>query len=202
MSIFTREDKINLYQSLGYAFHKAQSEINFVSYVHPETNERYTAVAFAGRAQKPIFHITFNSLARLEEHVSGVITNYLKQKQFKVQRQAEKKSFQHTLKVGDILYTCWGYEQTNIEFFQVTKLIGHKSVEIVEIAEISETTGYLTGNTAPLPNDFVVDAEPMVKRVREGNCIRMSSFSTASPVEYQVQNGVKVYRSYSYSSYA
>lgn len=39
----------------------------------------------------------------------------------------------HPLKVGDILKMSWGYDQTNIDFFKVTKLCGTTMVELVPI---------------------------------------------------------------------
>lgn len=38
------------------------------------------------------------------------------------------------IKVGDIFYTSWGYEQTNIDFFQVVALKGKTQVVIREVA--------------------------------------------------------------------
>ena len=33
-------------------------------------------------------------------------------------------------KVGDLFYTSWGYDQTNIDFYQVTKAISANTVEV------------------------------------------------------------------------
>lgn len=35
--------------------------------------------------------------------------------------------------VGDIFMASWGYDQTNVNFFQVIKLVGKCSVRIVEV---------------------------------------------------------------------
>ena len=37
------------------------------------------------------------------------------------------------IKEGDIFYSSWGYDQTNIDYYKVTKLIGKASVELVPI---------------------------------------------------------------------
>jgi hypothetical protein len=34
--------------------------------------------------------------------------------------------------VGDVLYGSWGYDQTNVEFFEIVKLVGKSTVEIME----------------------------------------------------------------------
>ena len=39
----------------------------------------------------------------------------------------------HSLRVGDILYSSWGYEQTNNTFFRVEKLVGKTMVALREV---------------------------------------------------------------------
>ena len=53
---------------------------------------------------------------------------------------------EHSLRVGDVLAMSWGYEQTNIDFFVVTKLCGKKSVRIKEcILEKTQENMYSHG---------------------------------------------------------
>ena len=35
--------------------------------------------------------------------------------------------------VGDLFYTSWGYEQTNVDFFQVIEIVGSSSVRVREV---------------------------------------------------------------------
>ena len=37
------------------------------------------------------------------------------------------------VKIGDIFYSSWGYDQTNIDYYMVTKIIGKTFVEIQKI---------------------------------------------------------------------
>lgn len=37
------------------------------------------------------------------------------------------------VKVGDMFYSSWGYEQTNVDFFQVVELVGKTSVRVREV---------------------------------------------------------------------
>ena len=45
------------------------------------------------------------------------------------------------VRVGDLFYTSWGYEQTNVDFFQVIGFVGEKSVRVREVRPrmVSET---------------------------------------------------------------
>ena len=40
----------------------------------------------------------------------------------------------HGVKVGDLFYITWGYEQTNNDFFQVVALVGKQSVRIRQVS--------------------------------------------------------------------
>ena len=68
-------------------------------------------------------------------------------------------------KVGDILYTSWGYEQTNIDFYQVTD-VHDGSVTIRKIASRVVSGGRGTDEVVAVPDDFV--GPPMKKRVQKG----------------------------------
>jgi hypothetical protein len=51
--------------------------------------------------------------------------------------------------VGQILYSSWGYDQTNIEFFKVVK-VSASSVWIQKVgSEITEITGWAHQNVIP-----------------------------------------------------
>ena len=69
----------------------------------------------------------------------------------------------HTLKVDDVLYSSWGYDQTNINFYQVTKLVGKTMVELRAIAQTTEETGMMSGHTKCHPGQF--KANPIRRKV-------------------------------------
>lgn len=50
-----------------------------------------------------------------------------------------KNTVKHSFKVGDILYSSWGYEQTNIDFYQVAELNGSSMITLKPVAlEVKE----------------------------------------------------------------
>lgn len=44
--------------------------------------------------------------------------------------EKETKTNKFGVKVGDIFYASWGYDQTNVDFFQVVALVGKTSVRV------------------------------------------------------------------------
>ena len=101
-------------------------------------------------------------------------------------------------KVGDIFYTSWGYDQTNVEFLKVVRTTA-SSVWVQETGQIRETCDYGNGdywktvsNGQPLIRELrnretgEIDKVPApisvhrIKYDREGKpCIRINSYSIA-----------------------
>ena len=64
------------------------------------------------------------------------------------------------VKIGDIFSYSWGYEQTNVNYFQVVALKGTKQVIIREISyETTETTGLDSYKVKPCKDVFLKDSQ-------------------------------------------
>ncbi|MBF5824150.1 hypothetical protein HQI67_00200 [Escherichia coli] len=74
-----------------------------------------------------------------------------------------------TVCVGDIFVSSWGYEQTNVNFYQVISVHGKKTVTVREICASVHFTGNMMGYKRPLLNDF--RGEPLKRRVLD--CYRV-----------------------------
>lgn len=61
-------------------------------------------------------------------------------------------------KVGDIWYSQWGYDQTNIDYYQVTK-VTKAMVWLTPIGSHTTETGFMSGECIPLPDHFCGKAE-------------------------------------------
>lgn len=76
--------------------------------------------------------------------------------------------------VGKIVYATWGYEQTNVNFFVITKRTA-AFVTLQPIGSIKEQTAYLAGKCTPNPKD-VLDEKPIRRKLahRDGKVIGCS----------------------------
>lgn len=77
-------------------------------------------------------------------------------KEEKKQLKAELlKSWKNPYKVDDILYSSWGYDQTNIDFYQVVK-VTPRGLRLREIgAEGVYDAQSMTGTASPVADDFI-----------------------------------------------
>jgi len=73
----------------------------------------------------------------------------------------------HQLKAGDIFVHSWGYDQTNINFFQVVKA-GGKTVIVQEIEDeaVPGTEGFMCDQCIPKPGVFKEGSKPTRKLVQ------------------------------------
>lgn len=63
------------------------------------------------------------------------------------------KSSVNGLSVGDIWYSMWGYEQTNIDWYEVTK-VTEKMVWLTPIGGNRTETAFMQGDTTPQPGCY------------------------------------------------
>jgi hypothetical protein len=109
----------------------------------------------------------------------------------------------HNVKLGDIFCCSWGYDQTNVDYYEVTKVMG-SMVEVREIGQQREDTAWLQGECAPAPGHFI--GKPMRKRVNVCSgtpSIKVYSFAYAYRIEPLAEvAGAKVYEVSHWTAYA
>ena len=86
-----------------------------------------------------------------------------------------------TVAIGTIFVCSWGYDQTNVDFYEVVK-VTKASVVVREIAQDTESSdGNWTGNARPRAGDY--SGEPMTRRLAAGwdggPRIKIKSYSSA-----------------------
>lgn len=86
------------------------------------------------------------------------------------------------MKIGDILYTSWGYEQTNIDFYEVIKATA-KTVTVNQIKSEKTYTGDMTGTAKPIVGAFVCYKKPLRRKICNNSLhdfISITDYATAS----------------------
>jgi len=77
-----------------------------------------------------------------EETVKTAIENALKGIKTAPKTKKAEKVNKYGIEVGDVFYLNWGYDQTNVDFFQVVELCGETSVRVKNVRpQIVKTDG-------------------------------------------------------------
>lgn len=141
------------------------------------------ALAFVGRAQKPKWKLSFRDETQRAGYISRFLTDRKRTLEANAKWKAEKKAdadAPHTFSIGDILSCSWGYDQTNVNFYQVLALSGTQTVTFQELKqETSIDDGAFSGTCLPLANQFLKGSEPLTRRVAFG-AVKIESYSRAT----------------------
>lgn len=168
--------------------------------------EKFGAIGFVGKANKPAFNYTFRKPERREEHIREFFTNYRDRLARKAAVKSARVAWVPTYKVGDIFRTCWGYEQTNVEYFEIIEIKGKHAI-LREICQESVETGWLQGKCAPLPGQFAApryagdDRGQPIRRLMQEHGIKIDDVRTAWLVKGDIVGGVRVIQPSSWSAY-
>lgn len=162
-----------------------------VAYTYETSSGDPCAVLYHGRRKKPDLHIRYDSNLKREEGI---------QKHFS--RYQDREKCKRELAVSDVLCCTWGYEQTNVDFYEVVRLIGEYSVAIRKIGCDSTPTEWLQGRKIPIPGLFIGDE--MIRRVcpEDGTRVVIQNYNSATLEKPTItDDGEKVYESFEYSGY-
>lgn len=170
-----------------------------VAYLSINSRGRPRATVYFGKQTKPALDYIYNTEAARNARVAEAFKARQETLAYKAKRQAERKAAGRGVEVGDILVTCWGYDQTNREFFEVTKLIGTKMVEVREIAQVREETGWERGNCVPQSGSYI--GEPMRKLAVDGR-VTIDDVRTARKWNTATVAGVPIGPKVGWTSYA
>jgi hypothetical protein len=120
----------------------------------------FHAVAFHGKAEKPDWNYTFKTEQQAREYIATHATNcaaHNKRVADARKARSEVRAADH-FKVGDLLHTSWGYDQTNVEFFKIVRVL-EKTVEIVAIGgkTVEGSEGFMSCALRPDPDNVLTD---------------------------------------------
>jgi len=144
------------------------AELNCVIYSNDNA-----AIAFSGRRMKPDFHYRFDS----EERMRAYVEKHLESLRAHNKAKAERKAVMNRpseLQIGAILENSWGYDQTNIDYYQVISRT-EKSVKVRAIVSrlTSDVSGPMSGYCVPVKDQFLGHSPVITKRVYNGKFVSM-----------------------------
>lgn len=150
---------IEKYESLGFALNLKEEPIIVGCCYRLKSKSRFP---------KPLFNYRFRSIERMIEYCSEWIerveANINSENERKAKKKEAQKAMNHNFKEGMIIYNSWGYDQTNIDFYQVVES-KEKSIKLRKICKsyVEDSEGFMSANVKPVENAFI--GEPFLKKV-------------------------------------
>ena len=140
------------------------------------------------------FCYRFKNAERMYQYVEGFLAGRrevaARKEERKVARAAARKEAQENVKEGDIFVASWGWEQTNVDAYQVVAKKG-ATVTLCEIAlkSVEGSEGFMSDRVVPVKDAFI--GEEFKKRIT-GRGINISDCQYATLAE----EGKDFYRSW------
>ena len=167
-----------------------------------QMGDKFYAKQFNLNAKKEcnqqINYYRFTTAQRRDEWVLETMKRIRAWNERKEERRQARLAFKNPAKIGDILCMSWGYEQTNVDFYQVIA-VKEKMIEMREIGQRTVEGSYQTHGMAcevqPAPGAFIKDAPILRKRVKQIGDeygVDMTSYADA----YKVRPEEKHYKSW------
>lgn len=132
--------------------------------------EKISALGYIGKQSKHRFHYSFNTTEKMQKYITDFInrvhSNTEADKKRKEARKKEAAEFQKELKVGHIFRSSWGYEQTNVDFYQVTEIKGSFMIlRAIHQAPVDGSYGHDSCYVVPVKDSFI-DSDPIRKKIQ------------------------------------
>lgn len=139
---------------------------------------QYLAAYFLGKACRLArnVHYAFGSHEARTAHIEATNARIVANAERRKAEAAERRA-PHGLEVGQVLVASWGYEQTNVDFYEVIAVRG-AVVDLQPIESEKTYTGDMTGTAVPKkghPAGEVLRS----KRPTRG-AVRLTSYSSAT----------------------
>ena len=195
---FTQQANIEFYQNKHQNSVLAEYEslkiLMFSTEIRGE--KKPSLMVWRGKQKNPFYNYYLLNGSQRNERLSEIKGNEDAKVEYKAKAKAEKKAFVPNMEIGDIYYSSWGYEQTNVSFYQLVEIKGKSTGIFREIGQdvvkdSTESHG-MACNVVGVKDEFLENAEPLKKRVGQYG-IRINSSESASK-----WNGQPTYKSWYY----
>ena len=162
-------------------------EINFTAKPSEAIREALKALRFRWHGVRKVWYgYTTEEAARkaIESAENGAkTTGTIKAAKASTKTTSAPKANKYGVRVGDIFSSSWGYEQTNVDFFQVVALVGESSVRVREVCPTMTNETGISSMSADREYKITRDILPaadrsvFIKDQEHGDLKRLKSYA-------------------------
>lgn len=109
------------------------------------------------------------------------------------------------VKVGDLFYSSWGYEQTNVDFFQVVALVGACSVRVRQVSPkmIDEigVSGMSSHRRYEIPTELLPGHSSVFVKDTENGDLKRLVGDPSGPAHFRISSYANAYPYYGQELY-
>jgi hypothetical protein len=147
-----------------------------------ERNGHPCARIFKGNSSKSIANYRYRTEERREESVNYYKLTAKKNAEYRAEKKAKKAMVSNEeVEVGAVYYSSWGYEQTNIDFYEVVGKFGKKGLWFRPIASDRSFDPNFNDRGGCKAAKGVYTGEPFKKMLSDKNWINLTTYSGMCP---------------------
>jgi len=113
----------------------------------------------------------------MDKFISDIKKSYEEKEKYKKEKNIRKGVLFDKIKIGDVFYTSWGYDQTNVEMYQVIEKKGTSKLLVREIETDVRDVYFDSGRAFPVINKFI--GEPIIASVNPYGIVGKGIHETA-----------------------
>lgn len=164
----------------------ADKQSDALAYLSTNSKGKPRATVFFGKQAKPVADFWYRDEARRAKSVAERFEQRRQHERYMLERRDKAKAFQHSARLGDIWRTSWGYDQTNVEFFEIVEIRGKHAI-LREIAQASTDDGMGSERCVPQSGAYLEprydgdDRGRPIRRLIQDGRIKIDEVRTAWP---------------------
>ena len=148
-----------------------------VTYIISE-KQQFCYILFHKGCVKPLQHHAFDSVEERKKYLDAVITKQIADKEREdAELKARRDKAIEKYVVGAVLYSSWGYEQTNIDFYQILEVKGI-TLTLQPIRQNRTYSRDDSGKCTAIKDDFFGDK--FKARINKWGRVKITEYSNAS----------------------
>jgi len=136
---------------------------------------KFILLVFKGKQAKPMSYISFKNAKERDNYFEAYILPTINQN---VQYKSDLKNIKQPFKVGDILVSTWGYEQTNVDFYKVLS-VNNLTVTFQELQSQQKSDGDMQGTAVPTQKLIGAVRKGQMRNRGNATYIKLNSYSFA-----------------------
>jgi hypothetical protein len=140
-----------------------------IVFVH---KKKMIATAFSGKKATQDWSYRFRDERERRKYIQDYFVKCKQAQELKIERAAarinKKREFFASIKEGDIFVDSWGYDQTNVDYYVVTKKL-KASIKVRQIGKIVEYGSHGANKVTPNPLHYLSSGEEMNKIPQDGH---------------------------------
>ena len=147
----------------GYNGYGKLGEVSFffpefkgVVYITEPQENKYIVLAFSANRTNADIYQYFGSLEKAHKEVNAWATRKInainEERESREKKKALTKRLKEFVSIGDVFYTSWGYEQTNVDYYKVVGFRGTSTLELQQIGAIATPTSHGPCGGEKIPN--------------------------------------------------